>query len=98
MTSDVQATLASIATFAPLGSVSIRGLAASAPAFRVSALGKLPVIEQPLLGREQERTRFAASRPGFPVTAFAQPALTTTALTRPPVFFSDDFARTTGAA
>ncbi len=31
------------------------------------------------------RTRRAASRPGFPVTAFAQPAFTTTARTRPPL-------------
>src|SRR5262249_35008688 len=46
----------------------------------------------------RERTRFAASSPGLPVTALAQPALTTTAFTRPPLFLSDDFASTTGAA
>src|SRR4051812_39800254 len=44
------------------------------------------------------RTRFAASYPSLPVTAFAQPALTTTAFKLPPVFFKAFFDNVTGAA
>ncbi|HEY2818317.1 MAG TPA: adenylate/guanylate cyclase domain-containing protein [Casimicrobiaceae bacterium] len=59
VSADVQRTLAALADFEPLGPIAIRGLASSAPAFRVAALRKLPSIQQPLLGRDRERARFS---------------------------------------
>ena len=59
VSSEVQRTVAALADFVPLGPTAIRGLAASAPAFRVATLCKPSSIQQPLLGRDRERARFA---------------------------------------
>ena len=59
---------------------------------------KISLSSQRSSSAARARVRRAASRPSRPVTAFAQPALTTTPFTRPPLFFSADFDSTTGAA
>src|ERR1035441_8397756 len=82
---------------------------ASGSAARIFASGRTtpmtPVDEtmtssfgNPRSAAAQLRTRRAASRPGFPVTAFAQPAFTTTARTRPRLRARSRLPRMTGAA
>lgn len=57
---DVQRAIAAIAQTEPLGNVAIRGLPDGASAWKVIALRTSARIGQPLLGREEERRRFAA--------------------------------------
>jgi class 3 adenylate cyclase/tetratricopeptide (TPR) repeat protein len=57
---DVQQSIGALAETEPLGSVEIRGLAGGTRAWKVLGLRSPSRVDQPLLGRDDERRRFAA--------------------------------------